>query len=107
MKCPTCGQDYHADEVCVDPDTGIVYYQDKSAQLTHTEAKLMEALVRAMPRLLDRDQLMGAMYEGRIEDPDWKIVDVFICKVRKKLKGTGLDIHNVWSRGWQLVTEGD
>ena len=107
MKCPTCGQDYFVNEVRVDPDTGAVYYQDKSVQLTRTETRLMAALVEAMPRLLGRDQLMEAMYDNRADDLDWKIVDVFIYQVQKKLKGMGLNIHNVWGHGWQLVTEGD
>jgi hypothetical protein len=38
-------------------------------------------------------------------DPEIKIVDVYVCKARKKLKGFGVEIETVWGRGYRLSAE--
>lgn len=49
-----------------------------------------------------KDQIMAALYANRIDDADIKIVDVFICKIRKKLKPFEIQIHTIWGRGYRL-----
>ncbi len=42
---------------------------------------------------------------GRLDEPETKIVDVFMCKLRKKLATAWGDdefIETVWSRGYVL-----
>ncbi len=51
-------------------------------------------------RAYDYDNLYGG-----IDEPEAKIIDVFICKLRKKLinASNGKDyIDTVWGRGWML-----
>jgi two-component system cell cycle response regulator CtrA len=43
------------------------------------------------------------MYGGSDEEPEMKIIDVFVCKLRKKLSAAtgGVDyIETVWGRGY-------
>lgn len=48
------------------------------------------------------------MYSDRIDAaPDVKIIDVFVCKMRKKLAKTTWRIHTVWGKGYQLRDTGD
>ena len=48
---------------------------------------------------------------GGMDEPELKIIDVFICKLRKKLAQAGADnlIATVWGRGYVLrePTEAD
>lgn len=46
---------------------------------------------------------MMAMYSDRVDvEPEIKIVDVFVCKLRKKLKPFGVSIVTVWGHGYSL-----
>jgi DNA-binding response OmpR family regulator len=70
-------------------------------RLTPSEARVFCALL-SRP-LLTKDALMAALYHnlGR-DEADQKIVDVFICKLRKKLKPFGIAIETVWGQGYYL-----
>lgn len=71
--------------------------------LTRTEYTLLEALCLRRGHVLDRRVLTDLLYDGDHE-PHPKIVDVFICKLRQKLRaatGGGL-IRTEWGRGYFL-----
>jgi hypothetical protein len=56
-------------------------------------------------RVLSPDQMFLNNLYGGIDEPGTKIIDVFICKLRKKLlkASNGKDyIETVWGRGWML-----
>lgn len=72
--------------------------------LTPSEARLFGALVKRGQ--LSKQQIMTAMYSARAEDdPEIKIVDVFVCKVRKKLTPYGIEITTVWGQGYAMPPE--
>lgn len=67
--------------------------------LTQNEARLFGALLER--ELLTKDAAMAALYRDRGEDePEIKIVDVFVCKARKKLKPFGIEIGTRWGVGY-------
>lgn len=75
--------------------------------LSPTETKLL-GLLRAH-EVLRLNAVMVALYSCRPGDPpDEKIVSVYVCKLRKKLKPWGLNaqIKAVWGVGWRLTPEG-
>ena len=77
--------------------------------LTMSEYKLFVALVRANGRALSKERLLSLMYIDGVEEvPEIKIVDVFVCKVRKKLSRCypGMDglIKTLWGRGYVFDT---
>lgn len=73
--------------------------------LTATEAKVMSLL--GARDSATRAQLMAAVLSGRmpVNEPDMKIVDVFVCKIRKKVKPFGIEITSLWGRGYRLSPE--
>lgn len=72
--------------------------------LTINEGRLFGALMER--ELLTKDAAMAALYRDRgADEPDLKIVDVFICKLRKKLKPFGLEIGTRWGVGYQMSAE--
>ena len=74
--------------------------------LTMPEATILGALVKH--RVVSRDALMAALYSGRGPDaePDPEIVNVFILRLRRKLRPHGITITTLRGRGWHLCEEG-
>lgn len=72
------------------------------ASLTRLEAVLVDALARRCRAT--KEQLYDAMYSLRHEDeqPVLKVVDVFVCKVRKKLAPHGISIGTIWGVGFEM-----
>lgn len=77
---------------------------DLAGVLTSTEARLLGFLVRK-PGVVSKQQLMELLYEQRSsgEVPETKVVDVFVCKIRRKLKPFGIDVATVWGQGYCLA----
>ncbi len=69
--------------------------------LTSKEYAILELLVLRRGAVLSKENFLDHLYGG-IDEPDAKIIDVFICKLRKKLAGAGADnlIGTVWGRGY-------
>ncbi len=66
-----------------------------------------EACLRA---LLARDwctkeQILDAVYSLTEDVPGIKIIDVFICKLRAKLRPHGLEIATIWGQGYELTPD--
>ena len=88
--------------------TGMLINTDVDAWqtwgLTHNEARLLGALMCG--RVCTKSHLMDLVYETAPGDqPDVKIVDVFVCKLRKKLAPHGVVVDTVWGRGFRMREE--
>jgi len=72
-------------------------------QLTGKEYAILELLVLRRGNVLTKDAFLNHLYGG-IDEPEMKIIDVFICKLRRKLQqfGAGHLIGTVWGRGYVL-----
>lgn len=71
-------------------------------RLTVKEYGILELLVLRKGMVLSKDTFLNHLYGG-IDEPEMKIVDVFICKLRKKLVQAGCPnfIETVWGRGYR------
>lgn len=50
-----------------------------------------------------KETFMTALFSDRIDDaPEIKIVDVWICKMRKKLQPYGVEIKTCWGVGYEM-----
>ena len=91
-------------DVEVNLDTQTVTVKDKPLHLTGKEYGIMELLSLRKGSTLNKDQFLNHLYGG-IDEPELKIIDVFICKLRKKLEeasGGKNYIETVWGRGYVL-----
>lgn len=70
--------------------------------LTQKEAALLAIL--ADGRLYTKEYILGALYLHDEDAPELKIVDVFICKIRKKLAPYGVAIETLWGSGYRVST---
>ncbi len=72
--------------------------------LTRREYALMEVFALRKGMLISKETLLNHLY-GSIDEPEEKVVDVFICKLRKKLAATSDGtkfIRTVWGRGYVM-----
>lgn len=72
--------------------------------LTQTEFSILELLARHKGMLISKEKLLNHIY-GSLDEPERKVVDVFICKLRKKLaaiSGSAEYIRTVWGRGYVM-----
>jgi two-component system cell cycle response regulator CtrA len=84
--------------------SGSVDFDGQSIPLTHTEFSILELLARRKGNVISKETILNHIY-GSIDEPEQKIVAVFICKLRKKLAATsgGAEyIRTVWGRGYVM-----
>lgn len=100
----------HADSVIkigkltVNLQTRTVEANGKEVHLTGKEYAILELLCLRKGTILTKDMFLNHLYGG-IDEPELKIIDVFICKLRRKLMDA-LDgenyIETVWGRGYSI-----
>jgi two-component system cell cycle response regulator CtrA len=72
--------------------------------LTPSEYKMLELLSLRKNTVLTKEACLNHLYNGPSE-PEIKIIDVFICKLRKKIAaaaGGDSQIETVWGGGYML-----
>ncbi len=90
--------------VTVNLDAKTVEVEGKSVHLTGKEYQMLELLSLRKGTTLTKEMFLNHLYGG-MDEPELKIIDVFICKLRKKLsEATGGEnyIETVWGRGYVL-----
>lgn len=72
--------------------------------LTPAETRVVGVLLTR--DIATKDAVMAALYRdtGR-DEAEIKIVDVFVCKIRKKLRPFGFEISTRWGCGYQIEGE--
>ena len=88
----------------VNVDTRTVEVDGRPQHLTGKEYGVLELLSLRKGTTLTKEMFLNHLYGG-IDEPDLKIIDVFVCKLRKKLTtATGGDkyISTVWGHGYVL-----
>ncbi len=84
-------------------DSREVRVGDADVHLTGKEFSILELLVLRKGMVLTKETFLNHLYGG-MDEPEMKIIDVFICKLRKKLAqaGAGSLIGTVWGRGYMI-----
>lgn len=91
-------------KLAVNLDARTVEVDGRILHLTGKEYGILELLSLRKGTTLTKEMFLNHLYNG-IDEPELKIIDVFICKLRKKLAtATGGDnyIETVWGRGYVL-----
>jgi two-component system cell cycle response regulator CtrA len=91
-------------KVKVNLDSRTVEVNDAPLHLTGKEYGIIELLSLRKGSTLTKEMFLNHLYGG-MDEPEVKIIDVFICKLRKKIQdAAGGDnyIETVWGRGYVL-----
>ncbi|MGV6889748.1 response regulator transcription factor CtrA [Rhodophyticola sp. SM2404] len=91
-------------EISVNLDAKTVEVNGRAVHLTGKEYQMLELLSLRKGTTLTKEMFLNHLYGG-MDEPELKIIDVFICKLRKKLSeatGGGNHIETVWGRGYVL-----
>ena len=90
-------------DILVNLDGKTVEVNGQRLHLTGKEYQMLELLSLRKGTTLTKEMFLNHLYGG-MDEPELKIIDVFICKLRKKLKAVAGDhyIETVWGRGYML-----
>ena len=91
-------------QVSINLDAKTVDVDGRPVHLTGKEYQMLELLSLRKGTTLTKEMFLNHLYGG-MDEPELKIIDVFICKLRKKLaQATGGESHieTVWGRGYVL-----
>lgn len=91
-------------QISVNLDAKTVDVAGNTVHLTGKEYQMLELLSLRKGTTLTKEMFLNHLYGG-MDEPELKIIDVFICKLRKKLsEATAGDnyIETVWGRGYVL-----
>ena len=91
-------------DISVNLDTRSASVGDVPIHLTPSEYKVLELLSLRKNSVLTKEMCLNHLYNG-LKEPEVKIIDVFICKLRKKLAaaaGSSNQIETVWGGGYML-----
>lgn len=91
-------------DLVVDLETRVVTANGKPVRLAGKEYSILELLSRRKGVTVTKEMFLGHLYGGK-DEPELKIIDVFVCHLRKKLaQATGGKhyIETVWGRGYRL-----
>lgn len=90
--------------ISVNLDAKTVDVGGAGVHLTGKEYQMLELLSLRKGTTLTKEMFLNHLYGG-MDEPELKIIDVFICKLRKKLSNAteGANyIETVWGRGYVL-----
>ncbi len=88
----------------IDLDQKQAIVADTPLNLTRKEYEVLEALALRSGRTLSKDTILSLLYGG-VDEPNPKIIDVFVCKLRKKLSdalGGNCPIQTIYGLGYMF-----
>ena len=99
-----CESTIRTGKLVVNLETQVVSVDDQPVHLTGKEYGILELLSMHKGTTMTKEMFLNHLYPGT-DEPELKIIDVFVCKLRKKLaQATGGNhyIETVWGRGHML-----
>jgi two-component system cell cycle response regulator CtrA len=99
-----CESTIRTGKLVVNLETRVVSVDDQPVHLTGKEYGILELLSLHKGTTITKEMFLNHLYGG-MDEPELKIIDVFVCKLRKKLaQATGGNhyIETVWGRGHML-----
>ncbi|WP_455465676.1 response regulator transcription factor CtrA [Bartonella sp. B39] len=91
-------------DLTVNLDAKTVEVAGHPVHLTGKEYQMLELLSLRKGTTLTKEMFLNHLYGG-MDEPELKIIDVFICKLRKKLEAISSHVNyidTVWGRGYVL-----
>ena len=96
-----------AGNLMMDLSRNLISIDGKFVPLTQKEYQIVNLLCMRKGAVLSKESFISHIYGG-IDEPDSKIINVFVCKLRRKLEKSGLKnarIDTIWGQGYVLRDE--
>ena len=100
----TGGSTIRTGKLAVNLEKRLVTVDGNPVRLTPKEYEILEFLSLRKGTILTKEMFLNHLYGGT-DEPELKIIDVLVCKLRKKLiqaTGGSHNIDTVWGRGYVL-----
>jgi two-component system cell cycle response regulator CtrA len=93
-------------DITLDLNERCVYVHDKKIKITRKEYQILELLAMNRGKLVLKEKILNHLYDYNFA-PDQKIIDVYICKLRRKLQKGKAEkiISTVWGGGYIISDE--
>lgn len=93
-------------DLCISLQERTAFAKGKPIKLTGKEYQILELLALRKGSTISKEMFLNYLYGG-MDEPEIKIIDVFVCKLRKKLLHilgpSAMDyIETVWGRGYTM-----
>ncbi|MBA8666676.1 response regulator transcription factor [Holosporaceae bacterium 'Namur'] len=92
------------DNLVINLNTHTTMIDNKPVHLTSKEQSVLELMALKKGAVISKENFLSHLYNG-MDEPELKIIDVFVCKMRKKLYDIsgGINyIETIWGRGYAL-----
>jgi len=96
-------------DLVVNINQNTVEIGGKAVHLTRKEYQMLELLSLRKGSVITKEMFLNYLYGG-MDEPELKIIDVFVCKLRTKLAAASNGrnyVETVWGRGYMLRENGD
>ena len=92
---------YRMGNLELDAETQRLLWADKETKVNRTESQLLKLLLSSGGEVVTRNFLLETIW-GRNDIYTSKSLDTYLSKVRKYLKGTNLELINIYGLGYQI-----
>ena len=92
------------DDLVIQVDNKLAEIGGKRVPLTLKEFQILELLALRKGTAITKEMFLNHLYGG-MDEPELKIIDVFVCKLRKKLANASQGknyIETIWGRGYVM-----
>jgi DNA-binding response OmpR family regulator len=101
--CPVCGHILpDSTGAYINEEENVVILDKVSIRTTPKVRQILRVLIAKSPRTVSKGTLMDVLYglESGDEEPEEKIIDVFVCRAKKDIKGSNYEILTIWGKGY-------
>jgi len=84
---------------------GLTFEAPVKWGLTEYESAVLGIIMAK--EVIGRESILTLLYQDRHPDrrPELKIIDIFVCRLRRKVASHGVEIGTLWGRGYYLTPE--
>ena len=102
-RCKTCGAALDVpDDPIFDDDARRIIVNKERRTFTATEWEILDVLRARESRTVSRSFLFDCVYGAIATPPDERVIEVFLCHIRKKLLDSPYQITNVFGAGFRF-----